>query len=169
MCSSDLDLERPTGDPGDATLDSEAETDAVLGDPDRFGQCDLCLVEQRGERWPTYAGDVKVKIGETVVRTPTDDALGYVRREVATNDVDADRAVIEKNDEGISWGAVYAQYVADMREVRSQGEALTVRRELVKDGRPVDGATDLHVGDRLTVRLTVTDYEIGRASCRERV
>lgn len=133
------------------------------------------LLNREENDWPTYAGDVKVKIGETVVRTPTDDALGYVRREVATNDVDADRAVIEKNDEGISWGAVYAQYVADMREVRSQGEALTVRRELVKDGRPVDGATDLHVGDRLTVRLTVTadrdmdfvQIKDSRAACME--
>ena len=61
-------------------------------------------------------------------------------------------------------------------EVADAAMGMTVSREVIKDGKKLsDGSVSLHVGDRVTVRLTITadrDYDFvqlsdRRAACLE--
>lgn len=78
--------------------------------------------------------------------------------------------VIRKNDEGTSWGAVYARYTDDVKNIPSATSGLKVEREIV-------ASENLSVGSRVKVRLTVTadrDYDFvqlvdKRAACMEPV
>ena len=100
-------------------------------------------------------GGVKAKIGKTVVLTPENDALGYVKQSIPSKDIDAKNLSIQKSTDGISWGALYAQYFEDMDKVATEGKSLTIKKQLLKDGQPINTTTPLQVGDKLTVRLTV--------------
>jgi len=98
---------------------------------------------------------MKAEIAGTAVVTP-DDALGYVRRSFSGNEVGARQIEIAHTGAGIGWGAVYAQCLEDMDKLHSaKGNGLKINRTYYKDGKEVSSKTDLHVGDELTVRLTV--------------
>lgn len=98
---------------------------------------------------------MKAEIAGTAVVTP-DDALGYVRRSFSGNEVGARQIEIVHTGAGIGWGAVYAQCLEDMDKLQSaKGNGLKINRTYYKDGKEVSSKTDLHVGDELTVRLTV--------------
>lgn len=65
----------------------------------------------------------------------------------------------------MAWGAVYAQYLAPMEEVQSQGGALSVQKQLFvermdatghKTLQPVGEGAELRVGDVVVSRLTVS-------------
>ena len=59
----------------------------------------------------------------------------------------------EKQSEGTSWGAVYAQFMQPTADIRDQASGVSVRRELLTaDGQPLTAAK---VGDRVKVRLTI--------------
>ena len=83
---------------------------------------------------------------------------------------------VEKQTEGTSWGAVYAQFEQPTADVADAAEGMSVVREVLKDGKKIstDGAT-LAVGDRITVRITIKaerDYDFvqlvdRRAACLE--
>ena len=82
---------------------------------------------------------------------------------------DSKSLTIEKSTEGTSWGAVYAQFVQPTRNIADSGSGLTVKRELIGEGRKV--------GDRIKIRITITadrDYDFvqvldKRAACLEPV
>lgn len=57
---------------------------------------------------------------------------------------------IEKTSKGLSWGAVFAQFLQPISDVESSGSGMTIQREILTDKE------ELHVGDRITVRLTYT-------------
>ena len=81
------------------------------------------------------------------------------------------------SDEGVSFGAIYAQYLENIESVEKQSAGqLTISRKLYKDGKEIDPATTtLHVGDKVTIRIIVTsDRDIdflqvrsGHAACLE--
>ena len=83
---------------------------------------------------------------------------------------------VEKQTEGTSWGAVYAQFEQPTADVADAAEGMSVVREVLKDGKKIstDGVT-LAVGDRITVRITIKaerDYDFvqlvdRRAACLE--
>lgn len=83
---------------------------------------------------------------------------------------------VEKQTEGTSWGAVYAQFEQPTADVADAAEGMSVVREVLKNGKKIstDGAT-LAVGDRITVRITIKaerDYDFvqlvdRRAACLE--
>ena len=84
----------------------------------------------------------------------------------------------EKTSGGTSWGALYAQYWQKANEVSSQSSGLSVKREVLVGGNPVDVENaKLHVGDKVTMRITIIadrDYDFvqvqdKRAACLEPV
>ena len=74
----------------------------------------------------------------------------------------------EKQSEGTSWGAVYAQFVQPTTDIKDAASGVSVKRELL---------TNLKVGDRVTVRLTIESerdldfvmLQDKRAACMEPV
>ena len=130
-----------------------------------------------GEDWLANTGDAEIKIGKETVRTPADDALGYVKQEVTGKVTDIRKVVVKKSSSGIGWGAVYAEFEEELDKVKAQGNGLQVSRTLYRDGQPLAEGASLQVGDRLTVRLVVTadrDMDFvqvadGRAACMEPV
>ena len=98
---------------------------------------------------------MKAEISGTEVVTP-DDALGYVRRSFSGDEAETRQIEIAHTGAGIGWGAVYTQYLEDMDQLQSaKGNGLKITRTYYRDGKEVSSKTDLHVGDELTVRLTV--------------
>ena len=130
-----------------------------------------------GKDWLANTGDTQVKVGKQIIRTPKEDALGYVKEEVDGNVLNVKKVVVTKESAGMGWGAVYAEFEEDMDKVAAQGNALKVQRMLLKDGQPLGGGAMLQVGDKLTVRLTITAYrdmdfvqmKDERAACMEPV
>ena len=81
-----------------------------------------------------------------------------------------DNLTIRKQDDHTSWGAVYAQFSQKSTEVEGHTAGLQVTREVV-------GGTQVSVGDKVTVRITIVadrDYDFvqvtdQRAACMEPV
>lgn len=84
---------------------------------------------------------------------------------------------VEKTSDGMSWGAVYAQFMQDVTDIAGASEGMTVKREIMKDGKVLADGAQLAVGDKIKVRITVTasrDYDFvqivdKRAACMEPV
>lgn len=121
------------------------------------------------------SGSLKARIGSKTLVTP-DDALGYVRQTYTGADTEVSRIAVVKSGEGLSWGAVYAQYLEDMIRVRPfRTNGLGIVREYWLGDEQVSASTRLKPGDKLTVRLTVkADRDMDfvqikdeRASCME--
>lgn len=116
-------------------------------------------------------GDARITLGKVTLETQpqTADAmpgLGYVKQ-TYTGDSPALKAkavTVEKRDEGIAWGAVYAQYLTPIADVAGQGGALSISKQLyveriAPDGRkslqPVEGGQALNMGDKVVSRITL--------------
>ena len=57
----------------------------------------------------------------------------------------------------VGGSAVYAQYLEDMDKVSSaKGAGLQIERTFFRDGKELDSKTVLHVGDKVTVCLTIS-------------
>ena len=85
-------------------------------------------------------------------------ALGYVK--AAVHEPEGHVFTAEKSSAGISWGAVYAQFLQRTSEVERSGSDIIVRRELLMEGKPLSsrtggGSIALPVGARVTVRITI--------------
>lgn len=100
-------------------------------------------------------------------------ALGYVK---ATREgCDMSTFTAEKHTAGTSWGAVYAQSVQPIADVTSTASGIAVERTFYKDGKRLPSLDNMHVGDRITVRIDITadrDYDFvqvsdHRAACME--
>ncbi len=99
--------------------------------------------------------------------------LGYVK--TSKEGADMRTFTAEKQTDGTSWGAVYAQFVQPVADVQSASAGLSVERLYYKDGKRLDSLDGLKVGDRLEVRIVITadrDYDFVqvadyRAACME--
>ena len=113
-------------------------------------------------------GDVRIQIGNQTLTTTGIDAtpgLGYIK-EIYTNKqvVDAKQATVTKQDAGIAWGAIYAQYQEEISEVQQQGSAINVDKQLYvqrivnnkKQLNPITENTQLMIGDIVVSRLAIT-------------
>ena len=123
-----------------------------------------------GRDWLADQGDVRITLGKETIETLTDAStvpgLSYVRR-TYTDDNPAVRAkavTIEKRDQGAAWGAVYAQFLSPMSDLKQHGGELSVDKQLyveriAADGRktlePLAEGTRLAVGDILVSRITL--------------
>ena len=129
-----------------------------------------------GKDWLQHTGGAEIKVGKEIVRTPGD-ALGYVEKEVSGKVMNIRQVTVKKDTDGIGWGAVYAEFEEDLDKVVSQGNALKVKHTLYKNGQLLPEDAIFQVGDKLTVRLTVTaDRDMDfvqvkdeRAACMEPV
>lgn len=101
--------------------------------------------------------------------------LGYVKTSHTGDNMKT--FTVEKTSDGMSWGAVYAQFMQDVTDIAGASEGMTVKREIMKDGKVLADGAQLAVGDKIKVRITVTasrDYDFvqivdKRAACMEPV
>ena len=117
-------------------------------------------------------------LGDSALASAThhsaDNPEGYISHRWSGSDLDALVArrssdiTLEKTTPGIAWGAVYYQFTDDMDKIPASDMGIKISRNYVTEG-------ELHVGDRIKVRIEITadramDYlELvdGRPSCTE--
>jgi hypothetical protein len=112
--------------------------------------------------------------GQSLTLPQATAGMGYVK--TSTFAGNGSTFTAEKSSDGTSWGALYAQFWQENTEVKTASSGLTVRREIVSADNDKD-ATRLKVGDKVTVRITITadrDYDFvqiqdKRAACLEPV
>lgn len=120
-------------------------------------------------------GGVEITLGKEMIRTPVDDAIGYIKKTVIGDVMNIKKVRVDKEGTGMGWGAVYAQYLESMDQIGEQGNGLSVSRQLYKGDEALNESAPLKVGDKITVRLTVkADRDIDfvqikddRAACME--
>lgn len=56
-------------------------------------------------------GGVEITLGKEVIRTPADDAIGYIKKTVSGDVMNIKKVRVDKEGAGMGWGAVYAQYL----------------------------------------------------------
>ena len=120
-------------------------------------------------------GGVEITLGKEVIRTPADDAIGYIKKTVSGDVMNIKKVRVDKEGAGMGWGAVYAQYLESMDQISGQGNGLSVSRQLYKGDEALNESAPLKVGDKITVRLTVkadrdmdfVQIKDDRAACME--
>ena len=120
-------------------------------------------------------GGVEITLGKEVIRTPADNAIGYIKKTVSGDVMNIKKVSVDKEGTGMGWGAVYAQYLESMDQIGEQGNGLSVSRQLYKGNEALNESAPLKVGDRITVRLTVkadrdmdfVQIKDDRAACME--
>ena len=120
-------------------------------------------------------GGVEITLGKEVIRTPADDAIGYIKKTVSGDVMNIKKVSVDKEGTGMGWGAVYAQYLESMDQIGERGNGLSVSRQLYKGDEALNESTPLKVGDKITVRLTVkadrdmdfVQIKDDRAACME--
>lgn len=118
---------------------------------------------------------VSMSLDGKALTLPTATAgLGYVKTSMDGNDVYS--LLIDKKNNGTSWGAVYAQFTQNASKVQNAASGLSIKREIMAtDSKQKSSA--LKVGDKVKVRITITadrDYDFvqvedKRAACLEPV
>lgn len=106
--------------------------------------------------------------GKQIALPNATSGIGYVKTTV--NPVNVSKFKVRKFTDGISWGAVYAQFTQKSSKVKNNESGLSIKREVI-------GTNSMKVGDKITVRLTVTairDFDFiqiqdKRAACLEPV
>lgn len=117
-------------------------------------------------------GDVRITLGHKVLETlqpakTTVPGLGYIKETFTQGspELKAKSITVEKRDAGIAWGAVYAQYLSPISDVKQQGGELNVEKKLYvervaangqKSLQPITDAAQLSVGDKVVSRLTIS-------------
>ena len=124
-------------------------------------------------------GGVEITLGKEMIRTPVDDAIGYIKKTVIGDVMNIKKNIkkvrVDKEGTGMGWGAVYAQYLESMDQIGEQGNGLSVSRQLYKGDEALNESAPLKVGDKITVRLTVkadrdmdfVQIKDDRAACME--
>ena len=146
-----------------------------------------------GRNWLADRGEVLITLGREQISTvnATDitrplQGLGYVKETFAEGDavLKAKEMAIAKRDAGMAWGAVYAQYLSPVADVKQQGGELAVEKQLYVERvdasghptlHPLEEGTALRVGDKIVTRLVLRleramDYvqlKDSRAACLE--
>ena len=120
-------------------------------------------------------GGVEITLGKEMIRTPVDDAIGYIKKTVIGDVMNIKKVRVDKEGTGMGWGAVYAQYLESMDQIGEQGNGLSGSRQLYKGDEALNESAPLKVGDKITVRLTVkadrdmdfVQIKDDRAACME--
>ena len=124
----------------------------------------------KGEDLLANQGDVRITLGKTVIETlqaGSTAGLNRIRETFTEGDktLKASSITVEKRDEGIAWGAVYAQYLSPISDVKGHGsEALSVEKQLYVERVAPDGKKSLQlltetdglaVGDKVVTHITI--------------
>ncbi len=105
--------------------------------------------------------------GQVIDNTKLTAGLGYIKSSLTGERMKEFTA--EKTSEGTSWGAVYAQFMQKVSDVKDASAGMKVTRELLNVHEP------LKLGDKVRVRITIEadrDYDFvqvtdKRAACLE--
>ena len=111
-------------------------------------------------------GQVNLKLGKTTWSTTDSEVagLGYVKKTFTGDDaaLKEKNIVVEKPGEGMAWGAVYAQYLSPLSDLKEQGGELGVEKQLYVERTAADGKRTLEpltgkakVGDKVVARLVI--------------
>lgn len=144
-----------------------------------------------GRNWLADRGDITLTLGREHLRTTDTSSsplqgLGYIKEtyEEGNAALKARTLEVEKHDEGMAWGAVYAQYLSPVADVRAQSTGLSIEKQCFVERKTAIGRSELHplekggglrVGDKLVIRLVLRldramDYvqlKDSRAACLE--
>lgn len=144
-----------------------------------------------GRNWLADRGDVTLILGHERLRTTDASArplqgLGYIKETYEEDNaaLKARTLEVEKHDEGMAWGAVYAQYLSPVADVRAQSTGLSIEKQCFVERKTAFGRSELYplekegglrVGDKLVIRLVLRldramDYvqlKDSRAACLE--
>ena len=113
-------------------------------------------------------GNVCISVGKQSIETRDAEGaagLDYVKHSyTGKREVNARRIKVEKQGEGVAWGAAYAEYEIPMGEAKQHGGALDVEKQLFVERlvgnkaqlQPLDGETPLRVGDKVVARLRIS-------------
>lgn len=125
------------------------------------------LLENKGDVRITFADRVMETISPTKSDTPD---LGYIKEVFVDKEtVEAPVIKVEKRDDGIAWGAAYAQYFTPMTDIQQHGKELNLERRFYveridaqgkKTLQQIGNGAKLKVGDVVVSRMTV---ELDRA------
>lgn len=147
----------------------------LKNDPKTVGEMQLWLLKQKqvqswgdpvvtaeaiyalllGNSTLTAQGSMQAHWDDKVVSS-SHNPLGYTKESFTTAPSD-DKIIIEKTGESTGWGAVFAQYQTTIDKVQAtQGEGIQINREYLKDGIAITPETQLHIGDKITVKITLT-------------
>lgn len=144
----------------------------------------------QGKDLTMYRGDVHIALGSETLNTQAEGTeavpgLAYVKRTFTEGSaLRAKDITVTKRDEGIAWGAVYAQYLSPISDVKQHGGPLSVEKKLYvervspdgkKNLQPIAEAGEIRVGDKIVSRITIrTDRAMdfvqlkdSRAACLE--
>ncbi len=105
------------------------------------------------------AGNVNITVGETeIVPSSVEKVTGYVRADL-TPYIGSGLPVRISRDKGgnASWGSVINRYEADMNDVAGASiEGLSISKSILRyDGSKVESVSELTVGDKVSVQLTI--------------
>lgn len=125
------------------------------------------LLENKGDVRITFADRVMETISPTKSDTPD---LGYIKEVFVDKEtVEAPVIKVEKRDDGIAWGAAYAQYFTPMTDIQQHGKELNLERRFYveridtqgkKTLQQIGNGAKLKVGDVVVSRMIV---ELDRA------
>lgn len=117
-------------------------------------------------------GDVRIALGRKVMETLAPESgafpgLAYLKESFAQGSAElkARTITVEKRDEGVAWGAVYAQYLSPISDVKQQGGSLSIEKELYVERVAPDGTKSLQALSRAG-RLAVGDKVVSRMTLR---
>lgn len=135
-------------------------------------------------------GEVHIDIGKETIDTQADGlaataGLSYVKKTFTGGSaLEAHHITVEKRDEGMAWGAVYAQYLSPISAVKQHSGSLDVGKKLYVERLSADGKKTLQplsevdavaVGDKIVSRITIradramdfVQLKDSRAACLE--
>lgn len=124
------------------------------------------LVEQ-GSDWLNDSGNCDITWGDWTFNSRDGEAgTGYIKKTVESSELTAamNKLNITRTGDSPLWGAAYVEYFQPASEVKaSASTGLSVDKKLFlevnKNGKktlqPIEDGGKLHVGDRITVRITV--------------
>lgn len=107
----------------------------------------------------TNVEPTRIAIDGKVLDMPAATAgIGY--RKTAIQNPEGKTLTAEKTSNVTSWGSVYAQFMQSVADITSDGTEMSIKREMfVVNGdkrTAVNGKSQLKVGDKVVVRITVT-------------
>lgn len=141
----------------------------VWDDPISTVDAIYALLCGNGSNLLANEGILTATIGKRVISTVSTEAdagLASVKQSFKGDEKELNAPILtlKKEDKGIAWGAVYAQYLSPIADVQQQGKELQVEKKLyvervAADGKkslqPIEENTQLQVGDKVVSRLVI--------------
>ena len=116
---------------------------------------------QTKESLTNYGANTVLKLNGTELKTK-ETSVGRAMVEAEKTGKRFGVLTAEKTSNNISWGAVYAEYDQDIKDVSQQSTQLSVTRQLIDADGKVVTTDKFKVGDKLRVRITLKadrDYD----------